>query len=116
MFSRLFRQQQLAAPQQVPFKLPDHLQAVQVREPEPVSQAKLTAADEVAFDEYISSTKLAKTYTDRSEKAKDHLKKALGDATSGVLPDGRLITQQKSWTEPTVINRKGFWSTKIQGA
>lgn len=90
-----FLRRQQAAPQQTAFRPPDPGLAISYDEPQPVqvSRVKLTAADEIAADEYLSASAQAKKFTDRAEKAKEHLKRALGDASSGLLPDGRVVSK-----------------------
>ncbi len=71
--------------------------AILVQEPEPEQKwderVQLSQADQVAADLYLSSKPLASEYEKKTEYAKKQLLASLGLASSGVLPDGRVVSK-----------------------
>jgi hypothetical protein len=85
-------------PEPAAFRLPDHQAAVQVEEPRleyggPDTKVLLTAADQVAADQYLRCKPLETENAKKAEAAKKALLASLGPAGQGVLPDGRIVTK-----------------------
>ena len=91
----LFRGQQ--PPALAAFSPPDPAAAVQVREPEaaiePTYRVKLTDADQVAANQYLKNKPLASEHDKLADSAKKALLAALGPASSGILPDGQVVSK-----------------------
>ena len=79
------------------FRQPDHQAAVQVHEPtaaiEPVYRVKLGADDLTQANRYLSHKPLAAEHEKEADTAKKALLAALGPASSGILPDGRVVSK-----------------------
>ena len=90
----LFQKSEPAAPA---FRQPDHQAAVQVREPEPAIEptyrVALTKADQVSADQYQRCKPLETENGKLAETAKKALLASLGPASSGILPDGRVVSK-----------------------
>jgi hypothetical protein len=98
MLSSLFRKPQ---PEPAAFRLPDHQAAIQVEEQAedsrpnfgPHSRVVLNKADQVAADQYLTCKPLETENAKKAEAAKKALLASLGLASSGVLPDGRIVSK-----------------------
>jgi hypothetical protein len=106
-------------PAQCAFCPPDPAAAVAVNvdfgEPAilPAYRVQLSEADQVAADLYLKSKPLAKEHGGNEERAKKALLASLGSASSGVLPDGRIVSRHCVPVAAEAAPRKACVRTSI---